>query len=115
MATDKDCLFCRIVAGEMPAQTVYSDEEVIAIRDIAPKAPVHVLVLPRGHFTDVADLATDAGQSSAVLRGVAAIARQFDLPYFTTIFNTGRESGQTVFHVHAHVLSGSGMMWAHGA
>lgn len=114
MVSDPDCLFCRIVAGEIPAELVYSDDTVIAFRDISPKAPVHVLVVPRAHHRDVTELAEDPVASAAVLAGVAAVARQAGLPYFTTIFNTGAESGQSVFHVHAHVLSGSGVMWAHG-
>ncbi|HEY2043965.1 MAG TPA: HIT domain-containing protein [Jatrophihabitans sp.] len=112
MATD--CLFCRIVAGEIPADVVYSDELVLAFRDIAPKAPVHVLVIPRKHLTDIRDLTTDTVAGAAVLAGIRAVAEQLGLEYFTTIFNTGAESGQTVLHVHAHILSGSGQFWAHG-
>lgn len=109
-----DCLFCKIVAGEIPAGIVYSDDAVIAFNDIAPKAPVHVLVVPREHFTDLRDLATDPAASASLLAGVATVAKQLDLEYFTTVFNTGAESGQSVFHVHAHVVSGSGQIWAHG-
>jgi histidine triad (HIT) family protein len=109
-----DCLFCGIVAGEIPADVVYSDDRVLAFRDIAPKAPTHVLVVPRRHLTDIRELAGDPAASD-VVSGVAAVARELDLPYFTTIFNTGVESGQTVWHVHAHVLSGSGTVWAHAS
>jgi histidine triad (HIT) family protein len=111
---DPNCLFCRIVAGEVPADIVYRDERVLAFRDIAPKAPVHVLVIPRGHYRDVAELGADREASADVLGGVRAVAQQLGLPYFTTVFNTGAESGQTVLHAHAHVLSGNGVMWAHG-
>jgi histidine triad (HIT) family protein len=113
MATD--CLFCRIVAGEIPADIVYRDESVLAFRDIAPKAPTHVLVIPCRHFADLRELSTDPTASADLLAGVRAVADQLELDYFTTIFNTGAESGQTVLHVHAHVLSGSGQVWAHGS
>jgi histidine triad (HIT) family protein len=113
--SDPDCLFCKIVAGEIPADVVYRDDRVLAFRDIAPKAPTHLLVIPRGHFADVLALGADRAASADLLAGVSAVARQLDLPYFTTIFNTGLESGQTVFHVHAHLLSGSGAVWAHGS
>ncbi len=109
-----DCLFCAIVAGSIPADVLWQDEHVLAFRDIAPKAPTHVLVVPKRHFDDVVGLSADAEASAAVLRGVATVAERLQLGYFTTIFNTGAESGQSVFHVHAHVLSGSGQVWAHG-
>jgi histidine triad (HIT) family protein len=112
---DADCLFCKIVAGDIPASILYSDDSVVAFADIAPKAPTHVLVIPRVHLSDVVALAADPATSAALLAGVAAVAAQLELPYFTTIFNTGAESGQSVFHVHAHVLSGNGQVWAHGA
>ncbi len=109
-----DCLFCAIVAGTIPSDIVYSDESVVAFRDIAPKAPTHVLVIPREHYADVRELSAEPAAASAVLSGVTRVAADLGLSYFTTIFNTGAESGQTVFHVHAHVLSGSGAVWAHG-
>jgi histidine triad (HIT) family protein len=112
---EPDCLFCKIVAGQIPADIVYSDDDVLAFNDIAPKAPVHVLVVPRRHVTDIIDLANDPATGAAVLNGVAQVAGKLGLSYFTTVFNTGAESGQSVFHAHAHVLSGSGQVWAHGA
>ncbi|MDQ1733004.1 MAG: histidine triad family protein [Pseudonocardiales bacterium] len=108
-----DCLFCSIVAGRIPADLVYQDADVVAFNDIAPKAPVHVLVIPRRHFTDIRELAKDPAAAASVLAGIDAVAGERGLEYFTTIFNTGAESGQTVLHVHAHVLSGSGQFWAH--
>lgn len=111
---DPGCLFCRIVAGEIPAEVVYRDDRVLAFLDIAPKAPVHVLVIPRGHYDDITELGGDRAAAADLLAGVRAVARQLELPYFTTVFNTGAESGQTVQHVHAHILSGNGAVWAHG-
>jgi histidine triad (HIT) family protein len=111
---DPSCLFCRIVAGEVPADVVYRGPGVLAFRDIAPKAPVHVLVIPLGHYRDVVELGADGQASADLLGGIRAVARHLELPYFTTVFNTGAESGQTVLHAHAHILSGNGVMWAHG-
>jgi histidine triad (HIT) family protein len=103
------------VAGEIPADVIYQDDRVLAFRDIAPKAPTHVLVIPRGHFADIVELGAYGAASADLLAGISAVASQLELPYFTTIFNTGAESGQTVLHVHAHLLSGSGAIWAHGS
>jgi histidine triad (HIT) family protein len=104
-----DCLFCRIVAGEIPATVVHETETTLAFRDIGPKAPVHVLVIPRAHHTDVATLAAAdpalAGQLLAVCGEVAA-AEGLPENGFRVIFNVGAHGGQEVFHVHAHVLGG---------
>lgn len=105
-----DCLFCRIVAGEIPATVVQETETTLAFRDIGPKAPVHVLVIPKAHYTDVAELAgADPGLAGAVLVTAAAVAKAEGLTTdgYRTIFNTGRYGGQEVFHVHAHVLGGA--------
>ena len=104
-----DCLFCRIVAGEIPATVVYESEDVLAFRDIHPKAPVHVLVIPKTHYADVAVLAeSDPQLAAAVLAGVGAVAVSEGLADsgFRTIFNTGPDSGMEVAHAHAHVLGG---------
>jgi histidine triad (HIT) family protein len=105
-----DCLFCRIVAGEVPTDVVYETESALAFRDIAPKAPVHVLVVPKAHFPDVAALAeADPGLAGNVLAAAAAVAKAAGLATdgYRTIFNTGGHGGQEVFHVHAHVLGGA--------
>jgi histidine triad (HIT) family protein len=108
---DPNCLFCRIVAGQLPADIVYSDDETIAFNDIAPKAPVHVLVVPREHRRDIVDLAADPAVSAALVRAIGATAAKVGLTDFRTIFNTGAGVGQTVFHVHAHVLGGGPIQW----
>ncbi|WP_375490070.1 histidine triad nucleotide-binding protein [uncultured Jatrophihabitans sp.] len=113
-APDPDCLFCKIVAGEIPSTQVYADDDCYAFADTNPQAPTHVLVVPRAHFTDVADLARDAKASAALLAGVRAFAAQEGLTDFRTVFNTGREVGQTVFHTHAHVLAGRPFTWPPG-
>jgi histidine triad (HIT) family protein len=104
-----DCLFCRIVAGEIPATVVHETGSTLAFRDIGPKAPVHVLVIPKAHHADVAALAkADPALAGEVLAAAAAVADAEGLPAdgFRVIFNTGRHGGQEVFHVHAHVLGG---------
>jgi histidine triad (HIT) family protein len=105
-----DCLFCRMVAGEIPTKTVHETETTLAFRDIDPKAPAHVLVIPKAHHTDVAALAqADPALAGELLAAVAAVAdaEGLLLDGFRVIFNTGRYSGQEVFHAHAHVLGGA--------
>jgi histidine triad (HIT) family protein len=105
-----DCLFCRIVAGEIPADTVHETDTTLAFRDITPKAPVHVLVIPKAHHPDVAALAeADPHLAGEVLAAAAVVAKAAGLVTdgYRTIFNTGRYGGQEVFHVHAHVVGGA--------
>ncbi len=107
---DNDCLFCRIVAGEIPATTVHETDTTLAFRDIDPKAPVHVLVIPKAHHVDVAALAlADPGLTADVLAAAAAVAGAEGLrgDGFRLIFNTGRYGGQEVPHAHAHVVGGA--------
>ena len=104
-----DCLFCRIVAGKIPATVVHETDTTLAFRDIGPKAPVHVLVIPKAHHRDVATLAAaDPALAGEVLAVAAAVARDEGLleDGFRVIFNVGRDGGQEVFHVHAHVVGG---------
>ncbi|GAA3961056.1 HIT domain-containing protein [Actinoplanes auranticolor] len=105
---DNDCLFCRIAAGEIPATVVHETPTTLAFRDIDPKAPVHVLVIPRAHHRDVVALAADPGAAADVLATAAAVAEAEGLTGdgFRLIFNTGSHGGQEVFHVHAHVVGG---------
>ncbi|WP_033340052.1 histidine triad nucleotide-binding protein [Catenuloplanes japonicus] len=105
-----DCLFCKIVAGEIPADVVHETGATLAFRDIGPKAPVHVLVIPKAHHADVAALAvTDPALAGEVLAAAAEVARKEGLLAhgYRTIFNTGGYGGQEVFHVHAHVVGGA--------
>ena len=103
------CLFCRIVAKEVPATVVHETGTTLAFRDIGPKAPVHVLVIPKEHHANVADLAAAApALAGAVLAAVGEVARAEGLgDGYRVIFNTGPHSGQEVDHVHAHVLGGA--------
>jgi len=111
MAEDPNCVFCKIVAGELPSSPIWQDEHVIAIPDIAPKAPTHLLVVPKRHVADIVEAAADPRLSAAILNAVAEVVRQEGLTDFNTVFNTGPNSGQTVFHVHAHILAGKNV-WA---
>src|SRR3954462_5419095 len=111
----ESCLFCRIVRKEIPATVVYENDHVVAFRDIDPKAPTHVLVIPREHVASLDD-AGDAQVLGEVLLGVAEVARQGGLvdQGYRTVLNTGAGAGQTVFHLHAHVLGGRKLTWPPG-
>lgn len=104
-----DCLFCRMVAGEIPINPVYETDTTLAFRDISPKAPSHVLVIPKAHHSDVAALAqADPALAGELLAAATAVAdaEGLLLDGFRVIFNTGRHAGQEVFHAHAHVVGG---------
>jgi histidine triad (HIT) family protein len=113
---DPDCLFCRIVAGEIPADRLLETDEIIAFRDIHPQAPTHVLVIPRRHVPDVDTLADDdGGLLSALFAGVRRVAEAEGLAKgYRVVTNVGAESGQSVFHLHLHVLGGRPMSWPPG-
>ena len=101
-----DCIFCRIVAGEIPSERVHEDEQVIVFKDLHPQAPVHVLVVPREHRRDVTELAEDPALLAHTATVAAQVAAEQADGEFRLVFNTGTSAGQTVFHVHAHVLAG---------
>jgi histidine triad (HIT) family protein len=110
-----DCLFCKIAAGEIPGDIVYQDDTVVAFNDINPQAPTHFLVVPRTHIPKIADMA--AGQSELVGRlfhTAAEICRQKNISDYRMVINNGEAVGQSVFHVHLHVLSGRPFGWPPG-
>lgn len=112
-----DCLFCAIVAGDIPADVVHSDADVVAFRDIAPQAPVHVLVIPRLHHANAADLAAaDAALAGRLLAAAGRIAAQEGVADsgYRVVTNTGEGAGQSVAHVHLHVLGGRDLTWPPG-
>ncbi|MFF7092744.1 histidine triad nucleotide-binding protein [Streptomyces rubradiris] len=110
-----DCLFCRIVAGEIPATIVRETDTTVAFRDINPQAPTHVLVIPKAHYENAAALAAEAPQAAAdVLAETKAVADAEGLDSYRLVFNTGSGAGQTVWHAHAHVLGGRGLQWPPG-
>lgn len=103
-----DCIFCKITSGVIPTNFVAESEHAVAFKDISPRQPVHILVVPRQHFTDVADLATNAPDVLADLMQLAIkVANENTTSSFRLTFNTGAGAGQTVFHAHAHVTSTS--------
>lgn len=109
-----DCLFCAIVAGDAAATMVREDDDTVAFTDINPQAPVHILVVTRRHITNLTDLGADAEASVGLVRGIRALVLQQGLSDYRTVFNTGVGVGQSVFHVHAHVLAGRPMIWPPG-
>lgn len=112
-----DCLFCKIVAGKIPAKFVYEDDRVVAFDDIRPQAPTHALIIPREHFASLNEIPEDkagllsacllAGRKIAADRGIAASG-------YRIVLNTARDSGQEVFHIHFHLLGGRRMTWPPG-
>lgn len=112
-----DCLFCRIVTGQIPATKVYEDDVLLAFDDIAPAAPMHVLIIPKEHIPTVNALEErhDVLVGQMVRRAAAlAASRGYDSRGFRTVFNCNAEAGQTVFHLHLHVLGGRPMTWPPG-
>ena len=110
-----DCLFCRIVRKEIPATIVAEDDHCVAFRDIAPKAPTHILVIPREHVATLDD-AREAGLLGSVMLMAAEVARREGIVKsgYRTVINTNAGAGQTVFHLHAHVLGGRSLSWPPG-
>jgi histidine triad (HIT) family protein len=112
-----DCLFCKIVAGQIPATIVFQDDHVVAFKDITPRAPTHVLIVPRRHIASLNDLgAGDDALVGEMVRAAAAIATEQGLADrgYRTVFNCNADAGQTVFHIHLHLLGGRTMAWPPG-
>ena len=112
-----DCLFCRIARREIPATLVYEDERVAAFQDLNPQAPTHILLIPKRHIATLNDLSTEDDQLvGELVRRAGAIAAERGLSAggYRTIFNTNRDAGQTVFHIHLHLLGGRAMTWPPG-
>jgi len=112
-----DCLFCRIMNREIQASIVYEDDHVVAFNDINPQGPTHVLVVPRRHIETLNDLTPDDDHLvGELIRRAAAIAKQRGIAAggYRTVFNTNREAGQTVFHIHLHLIGGRTLHWPPG-
>jgi histidine triad (HIT) family protein len=112
-----DCLFCKIVAGEIPATVVLDTASILAFRDVNPQAPTHVVVIPKAHQSDAAALAAaDPALAGELIASAGEVARLegIDASGYRIVFNTGADAGQTVFHVHAHVLGGRPVTWPPG-
>lgn len=111
----ENCLFCKMVSGEISPEVVYQDEAVFAFNDIKPQAPVHVLVIPKRHVATLNELQPQDTELAGRLTLTAArIAQDLGLPGYRTVINTNREGGQAVFHVHLHLLGGRQMKWPPG-
>jgi histidine triad (HIT) family protein len=112
-----DCLFCKIIAGQIPGSVVYQDEQLFAFKDINPQAPLHVLILPRRHIATLNDLTpADDALVGSMFRAAAALAKEqgYADRGYRTVFNTNREAGQSVFHIHLHLLAGRSLAWPPG-
>ena len=113
----RDCIFCKIIAGQIPAKKVYEDELMVAIEDIAPKAPLHLLLLPKRHFSNCLDMEQqDEATAGHLLRVAGQLARErgLDQGGFRLVQNNGADAGQTVFHLHIHLLAGREFAWPPG-
>lgn len=110
-----DCLFCKMVAGEIKPDVVFEDEHLLAFRDLHPQAPLHVLIVPKRHIANLNDL-DDAVLGGRLLQAAAAIAAQqgYAESGYRTLFNCNRDGGQTVHHLHLHLLAGRQMSWPPG-
>ncbi len=115
MALDPNCLFCKIIEGEIPATIIYRNENVVAFRDVNPQAPTHVLIVPTIHVSNAAKLAQISSViAAALLTAAAEIADAEGLNGYRTVFNTGESVGQSVFHAHLHLLGGRPFSWPPG-
>ena len=112
-----DCLFCKIIAHEIPAKILHEDDVLIVIQDINPQAPLHALVIPRRHIATINDITpADDGLIGRMVRQAGLLARErgFQDGGYRTVFNCNRDAGQTVFHIHLHVLAGRALTWPPG-
>jgi histidine triad (HIT) family protein len=111
-----DCLFCKIVKKEIPCDLVLESENYLAFKDIDPKAPIHILVIPKKHFEDITELSfQDLDWTAGLMEMVSKVAQSENLEKgFRVVLNTGPDAGQSVQHVHAHVLGGRSLTWPPG-
>jgi len=111
----EDCLFCKIVSGEVPGDVVHTGERTVAFRDINPQAPLHVLVVPRDHHANAAEVAkADPEAAAELVRTADAVAAAEGYDSYRLVYNTGADAQQTVFHTHLHVLAGRSFTWPPG-
>ena len=109
-----DCIFCKIIAGEIPSKKVFENDRVLAFEDINPKAPTHILLIPKKHFDNLNDSSSDPALLGEIVAQSAAVAKKLGITDFRLVANTGREAGQVVFHLHFHLLGGRQMKWPPG-
>ena len=110
-----DCIFCKIAAGEIPSNKVYEDDKVLAFYDLNPNAKVHVLVIPKEHIANVAEIdETNSAVVAHIFEVIAKIAKEQGMDSYRVVSNIGEQAGQSVFHLHFHVLGGRDMTWPPG-
>lgn len=109
----ENCLFCKIIKGEIPSNKVYEDEKTFAFYDISPQAPTHILVIPKVHVSSLNEL-EDVSVMSDIYSAVKNIVRELNIKEYRTVINTGADAGQTVFHIHLHILAGRPLLWPPG-
>lgn len=111
----EDCLFCKIVAGDIPAEIVHTTDRTVAFRDVNPQAPMHVLVVPRDHYANAAEVAAaDPAAAAEMVQTASAVATAEGHDSYRLVYNTGADAHQTVFHAHLHVLGGRTFTWPPG-
>ncbi len=110
-----DCLFCKISRGEIPAKEIYSNDSVFAFEDINPQAPTHILIIPKSHYENASSLAdAEPEVLVALFKAAREIAEAQKLAGYRSVFNTGAEAGQSVFHAHLHLIGGRALSWPPG-
>jgi histidine triad (HIT) family protein len=115
MTLDPDCIFCKIIEGVIPAEILYRNENVLAFNDLNPQAPTHILIIPTLHAKNVAEISTISPTIIAAMhRAADEIATEKGLTGYRSVFNTGADAGQSVFHAHLHLLGGRGLAWPPG-
>ena len=112
---DDNCLFCKIIKGEIPAEKLYEDDDVLAFNDISPQAPTHFLVIPKKHISGpAAALGEDDALIGKMFRAGCEVAKKNGIDHYRLVVNNGEQAGQTVFHLHLHILGGRPLTWPPG-
>lgn len=109
----ENCIFCKIANKEIPSDIVYEDENTVAFKDLNPQAPVHVLVIPKKHYSSLNEI-EDKEIAAALLMSTKKTAQKLGITDYRTVINTGKEAGQEVFHIHLHILAGRPLKWPPG-
>ena len=109
----ENCIFCKIANKEIPSTFVYEDEYTVAFNDLSPQAPTHILVIPKKHFSSLNEV-DDENIMSALFKAVQNVTKKLGISEYRTVINTGESAGQTVFHIHIHILAGRPLKWPPG-
>jgi histidine triad (HIT) family protein len=111
----ENCLFCRIISKEIPSSVVYEDDEILAFNDITPQAPVHILLIPKLHISSTEEITENNKEiAGKIIAAASLLAKQKGLEGYRLVFNSGESAGQSVFHLHCHLLSGRNFSWPPG-